>query len=170
MNRLVIGFLATAFMSAGVATAFMDFSPPGNKTMTAATIPSPTTVQPTVLQWNTNRMPLDLQLDLDKRLSHEASTVDTVRINDTIYVDKIKWKTRYKTVAARTAAREVGTHLACITPDTLPNGPTINSTRNREEQLRDSVGHSKWPSIQLTVDGQIVYQSEDEIHSEVEGQ
>jgi len=165
MKRLTTVILAVAFMIAGVAAAFMDFSPPGNKTMMAATIPQ------SPLQWNTNgKLPLDLQLDLDKRLSREAPTVDTIRINDTVYVDKIKWKTRYKTVAARTAAREVGTHLACITPDTLPNGPTINSTRIREEQLRDSVGCSKQPTIQLTVDGVIVYQSEDEIHSGVEGQ
>lgn len=166
MKRPMTILLSVVFMIAGVGTAFMDFSPPGNKTMTAATIPQ----SPQKLEWNTNKVPLDLQLDLDKRLSREAPTVDTVRINDTVYVDKIKWKTRYKTVAACTAAREVGTHLACITPDTLPNGPTINSTRIREEQLRDSVGCSKQPTIQLTVDGVIVYQSEDEIHSGVEGQ
>lgn len=166
MKRLTTVILAIAFMIAGVSAAFMDFSPPGNKTLMAATLPQ----QPLV--WNNNgAMPLDLQLDLDKRLSREAPTVIESR-TDTVYVDKVKWKTRYryKTVFDRTAAREVGEHMAAVTPDSLPHGPTIISTLDREEQPNDIVGTPNVPSIQLTVDGVIVYQSEDEIHSTEESQ
>ena len=159
MKRLTTIILAVAFMIAGVSAAFVDYSPPSNKTMMAATIPEP-------LQWNTNGlMPLDLQLDLDKRLSHETPTVEPERIIDTVYVDKIKWKTRYKTVAARTTAREVGEHIATVTPDSMPHAPTIISTLEREEQPNDFEESPNGPSIQLTVDGVVVYQSEDVIHS-----
>ncbi len=165
MKRLTTVILAVAFMIAGVAAAFMDFSPPGNKTMMAATIPQP------VLQWNTNgKLPLDLQLDLDKRLSHESCTVDTIRMTDTVYVDKIKWKTRYKLRTNRTEERNMGTHPAAVTPDSMPPVPVITRTLDREEQPSDSADYSKWPAIQLTVDGKIVYQSEDEIHSTGESQ
>lgn len=164
MKRLTTIILAVAFMIAGVSAAFMDYNPPSNKTMMAATIPEP-------LQWNTNGlMPLDLQLDLDKRLSHETPTVEPERIVDTIYVDKIKWKTRYKTVAARTIAREVGEHMPAVTPDSMPHVPTIISTLEREEQPNDFEESPNGPSIQLTVDGVIVYQSEDVIHSTEESQ
>ena len=152
-------------MFVAISAAFMDYSPPSNKTMMAATIPEP-------LQWNTTpgKLPLDLQLDLDKRLSHETPTVEPERIVDTIYVDKIKWKTRYKTVAARTTAREVGEHIAAVNPDSMPHAPTIISTLEREEQPNDVECSSNERSIQLTVDGVIVYQSKDVIHSTEESQ
>lgn len=151
-------------MFVAISAAFMDYSPPSNKTMMAATMPTP-------LQWNTNGlMPLDLQLDLDKRLSREAPTVEPECITDTVYVDKIKWKTRYKTVAARTTAREVGEHITTVTPDSMPHAPTIISTLEREEQPNDFEESPNGPSIQLTVDGVVVYQSEDVIHSTEESQ
>lgn len=164
MKRLTTIICCVAMMFAAISAAFMDYSPPSNKTLMAATMPAP-------LQWNASSLvPLDLQLDLDKRLSRETPTVETVRVVDTVYVDKIKWKTRYKTVSARTAAREVGEHMTAVTPDSLPHGPTIISTLDREEQPKDIVDQPNWPSIQLTVDGVIVYQSEDEIHSTEESQ
>ena len=164
MKRLTTIILAVAFMIAGVSAAFMDYNPPSNKTMMAATIPEP-------LQWNTKGlMPLDLQLDLDKRLSRETPTVEPERIVDTVYVDKVRWKTRYKTVAARTTAREVGEHMPAVTPDSMPHVPTIISTLEREEQPNDFEESPNGPSIQLTVDGVIVYQSEDVIHSTEESQ
>lgn len=165
MKRLTTIILAVAFMIAGVSAAFMDYNPPSNKTMMAATIPEP-------LQWNTKGlMPLDLQLDLDKRLSHETSIKDSVNIIDSIrYIDKVRWKTRYKTVAARTTAREVGEHMTAVNPDSMPHAPTIISTLEREEQPNDFEESPNGPSIQLTVDGVIVYQSEDVIHSTEESQ
>lgn len=157
MKRLTTIICCIAMMFAGISAAFMDYSPPSGKTMMAATI----TQQP--LMWsNTNgRLPLDLQLDLDKRLSHESPTADTIRVSDTVYVDKVKWKVRYKTVAARTTAREAGEHPAAVTPDSMSRAPAINSTLGREEQPNESVDTSKVPSIQLTVDGEVVYSRND---------
>lgn len=163
MKRLTTIILAVAFMIAGVSVAFMNYNPPSNKTMMAATLPAP-------LQWNTKGlMPLDLQLDLDKRLSHETPTVEPERVVDTVYVDKIKWKTRYKTVAARTTAREVGEHITAVTPDSMPHAPTIISTLDREEKPNEGVCSPNEHSIQLIVDGQTVY-SKDDNHSTEESQ
>jgi hypothetical protein len=144
----------------------MDFNPISNKTMMAATVPAP------VLQWNmnNNRLPLDLQLDLDKRLSHETPIKDSINIVDSVrWVEKIRWKTRYKTVADRTTAREVGEHPMPVTPDSASRAPTITRTLEREEQPNEIVGVPKTPSIQLTVDGEIVY-SRDVNHSTEESQ
>ena len=166
MKRLTTMICCVAMMFVAISAAFMDYNPPGNKTMMAATIPQ--------LSWSpvsNGKLPLDLQLDLDKRLSHETPTSkDTIIMSDTVFVDKIKWKTRYKTVAARTVAREVGEHMTAVTPDSMPHAPTIISTPNREEEIGDNVGQPNWPSIQLTVDGVIVYQSEDETNSTEESQ
>lgn len=163
MKRLTTIICCIAMMFAGISAAFMDFDPPSGKTMMAATMPQP-------LVWQNNgKLPLDLQLDLDKRLSHESPTVDTVIVSDTVYVDKVKWKTRYKTVAARTVAREVGEHLAAVTPDSMSRAPALDSTLGREEQPNEAVGTSKVPSIQLTVDGEIVYSRNDN-HSTGESQ
>ena len=167
MKRLTTIILAVCFMIAGVSAAFMDFNPPSNKTMMAATLP-----QQQPLVWDNNGdLPLDLQLDLDKRLSREAPIKDSINIVDSIrFIDKVRWKTRYKTVHDRTTAREVGEHLAAVTPDSLPHGPTIYSTLDREEQPNDLERSSNDRSIQLTVDGVVVYQSEDVIHSTEESQ
>lgn len=166
MKRITTIICCVAMMILGVATAFQNFSPSSNSAMQAATTES------TQLVWaNDSRstLPLDIQLDLDKRLSH-ASSKDSVRIRDSVvYVYKTKWKTRYKSVADRTAAREAGEHLTAITPDSLPNNPAITSTMGREEKPIEVVDVSKTPSIQLSVDGQIVYSSNDN-HSAEEGQ
>ena len=166
MKRITTIICCIAFMFAGISAAFMDFSPPSNKTMMAATVPQP------VLQWSTNgRLPLDLQLDLDKRLSHEAPIKDSVNIVDSVrWVEKVRWKTRYKNVAARTTAREVGEHPMPVTPDSASRAPTIIRTLEREEQPNEFAVDPKSPAIQLRVDGVIVYNSEDEIHSTEESQ
>lgn len=166
MKRITTIICCITFMFAGIAAAFMDSTPTSNKTMMAATMPQPS------LQWNTNgKLPLDLQLDLDKRLSHETSTKDSVNIVDSVrWVEKIRWKTRYKTVAARTTAREVGEHPMAVIPDSMSRVPTITRTLEREEQPNDIVRSPNECSIQLTVGGVIVYQSEDVIHSTEESQ
>ena len=165
MKRLTTIILAVAFMIAGVSAAFMDFNPPSNKTMMAATIPEP-------LQWNTKGLlPLDIQWDLEKGLSHETTIKDSINIVDSIrIIDKVRWKTRYKTVNDRTTAREVGEHLTAVTPDSMPHAPTIYSTLDREEQPNDLGRSPNDRSIQLTVDGVVVYQSEDVNHSTEESQ
>ena len=166
MKRLTTIICCVAMMFVAVSAAFMDFEFPSNKTMMAATIPEP-------LQWNqayNDQLPLDIQLNLDERLSHAAPTTTPEHITDTVYVDRIKWKTRYKTIPARTAARDVGEHLVAVTPDSMPHAPTIISTLEREEQPNECAVDSKSTTIQLTVDGVIVYNSEDVIHSTEESQ
>jgi hypothetical protein len=163
MKRLTTIICCVALMIAGVATAFFDFSMPGNQTALA---------QPAPFQWNvTGKLPLDLQLDLEKRLQNETPIRDSINIIDSVrYVDKVRWKTRYKDVAARTVAREMGNHPIAVNPDSMSVEPFYNSTPNREEQLGEYVETPKVPTIQLQVDGVVVYNSEDEIHSAGEGQ
>lgn len=169
MKQLTTALCCIAFMIAGAFLALKDFKSLKSNTIMA---------QPPPLAWNTNGvLPLDLQLDLekkldlDKKLSAESpiNVRDSVVIRDSIVV-KTKWKTRYKTVPNRTEAREVGTHLAPVTPDSLPNPPTTNSTLVREEQTSEDANTTKVPAIQLTVDGQVVYSSENDIHSAEGGQ
>ena len=127
---------------------------------------------PGQLMWNIphGSMPLDLQLDLEQRQNRVSPSKDSINVVDSVrWVEKVRWKTRYKNVADRTAAREVGMHTAAVTPDSMPNVPTITSTQAREEESCEVVGVSKAPSIQLTVDGKIVYSTNDN-HSTEGGQ
>lgn len=165
MKRITTIICCVAMMILGVATAFQKQSPSSNNVMQAATIES------APLAWSNNgrTLPLDLQLDLDKRLDRESPNVrDSIVLRDSV-VTKIRWKVRYKSVADRTAAREAGEHLTAVTPDSLPENPAIISTVGREEQPIEIVDVSKTPSIQLSVDGQVVYSSNDN-HSAEEGQ
>ena len=124
-------------------------------------------------QWNVQpgNLPLDVKLDFDKRLSHEAPKVkDSINIIDSVrIVEKVRWKTRYKNVADRTAARDVGEHLMPANPDSMSSVPTLISTLGREEQPSEVVDTSKVSSIQLTVNGKIVYSKNDN-HSTEGGQ
>lgn len=152
-------------MVCGASLAIYNYTDKTTQTQTVAA------AQP--LQWNVKpgTLPLDIQFDLDKRLNNETpKTKDTVIIRDSVrIIEKIQWKTRYKTIAERTAAREVGEHLAAVNPDSLSSEPTINSTLEREEKSSEIVDTSKVSSIQLTVNGKIVY-SKNENHSTGEGQ
>lgn len=114
--------------------------------------------------WNIphGTIPLDLQLDLDKRQNRVSPSKDSINVIDSVrWIEKIRWKTRYKNVADRTTARDVGEHLVAVIPDSLPNEPTIISTQAREEESCEVVDISKMPSIQLTVGGKIVYSTND---------
>ena len=146
-------------MIAGTVTAFWNYNVPSNKTAVAATLPQ--------LSWASNvTMPLDLQLDLEKRQDRVSPTRDSINIIDSVrWVTKTRWKTRYVSEADRTAAREAGTHLAAVNPDSMPKKPAIPGTVVREENATDTVGVPKTPSIQLSVDGEVVYSSNDN-HSE----
>ena len=149
-------------MVAGISLAVYDTKPSGN------------TIQASPITWNIpkgNVIPLDLQLDLEKRQVHEAPNVkDSVNIIDSVrYIDKVRWKVRYKNVADRTTAREAGQHLTAVNPDSLPMNPAIIGTPDREEQPGETVVASKATSIQLTVDGNVVYSTDDN-HSTEGGQ
>lgn len=129
------------------------------------------TAQP-VLQWapNVTGMPLDLRLNSEASTNRESFIRDSINIIDSVrIVDKVRWKIRYKNVADRTAAREVGMHPAAINPDSLPNASTIISTLDREEKTKEIVDVPKTSSIQLIVDGDVVY-SKNVNHSTGESQ
>jgi len=164
MKRLTTALCCICLMIAGVGLAFYDGDTHKYNEIMAS--------EANQLMWNVPKgkvLPLDLQLDLEKRQLGE-SPKDSINIIDSIrWVEKIRWKTRYKSVADRTTAREVGQHLAAVTPDSLSENPATTCTLDREEQPNEIVGTSKVPSIQLTVDGNVVY-STDENHSTEGGQ
>ena len=163
MKRITTILCCALLMVAGISLAVFNEGTVNHQTVMAAP----------PLQWNVQpgTMPLDIKLDLDKRLSGETPKVkDSVNIIDSVrYITKVRWKTRYKNEADRTTAREVGTHPMAVTPDSLLEKPTITSTMGREEKPIEGVGVPKTPSIQLTVDGEVVYSRNDN-HSTEEGQ
>lgn len=164
MKRLTT-IICCAFLAiAGVALALQDIH------ISNAQRAMATNTAPVYLDMR-NKLPLDLQLDLDKRLSCEPSIKDSINIIDSVrWVTKTKWKTRYKkNVADRTTAREAGAHLSPVNPDSMMNATAKISTTGREEQPVDIVGTTNVPSIQLTVDGKVVYSRNDN-HSTEESQ
>lgn len=154
-------------MVAGISLAIYDTKPNGN------------TIQASPITWNIpkgNVIPLDLQLDLEKRQPNNVPVKDSINIQDSIrYIYKVKYVYRPKPedsdkcVAARTTARNAGQHPAAVTPDSLPMNPATIGTPDREEQPGETVVASKATSIQLTVDGNVVYSTDDN-HSTGEGQ
>ena len=69
-------------MIAGTVTAFWNYNVPSNKTAVAATLPQ--------LSWASNvTMPLDLQLDLEKRQDRVSPTRDSINI-----IDSVRWVTK----------------------------------------------------------------------------
>jgi hypothetical protein len=152
-------------MIAGAGLAISNLNSLPQNTI-AASVPH------TIPTWNIvgNRLPLDLQLDLDKKASgSRATSKDSINIIDSVrWVTKTRWKTRYRNVA-RITHSDTGNEMAAVTPDSLSAKPVNNNTLGREEYPKDNVGTSKVSSIQLTVDGEVVYSKNDN-HSGVEGQ
>lgn len=162
MKQFTTMICCVCLMIAGISLAIWDNPMGKHQQLVAAPVP----------QWGANSLvPLDLKLNLDKGLSRESSIRDSVHIRDSVRItEKVKWKVRYKNVAARTVARDEGMHLAAVTPDSMPNAPSLNnSTLGREEQPKEIVDTSKVSSIQLTVDGKVVYSRNDN-HSAEESQ
>lgn len=156
MKRFTTLVCMISLMVCGIALAIHDFSYiQGNRIMASET---------SQLSWNIpkgNVIPLDLQLDLEKR-QQSVSPKDSINIVDSVrWIEKIRWKTRYKSDADRTTAREAGKHLAAVTPDSMSMNPAIICTSDREEQPDEAVCASKAHSIQLTVDGSVVYSTDD---------
>lgn len=160
MKQITTVFVVLCLMVTGISLAIYD-SPSKHQQAMAAPVP----------QWSASSIvPLDLKLDLDKRLSSEAPIKDSVHIRDSVRItEKVRWKVRYKTVTDRTSARDAGIHPPAVTPDSLMRCTAKLSTLGREEQPKETVDASKVSSIQLSVDGEVVYSSNDN-HSGVEGQ
>lgn len=155
MKKLTTVLCCMMFMVSGIFLAVKDIPWPGHQTINA---------QPPPLTWAVNgKLPLDLQLDLEKRQStNEAPSIrDSVVLRDSV-VTKVRWKTRYKTVP-----RAEDMVASSINPGCSMQK---DSTLVREEQTKDSIVSPKETLIQLSVDGQIVYSSENDNHSGVRGQ
>ena len=111
-----------------------------------------------VIAWHPGmqgRLPLDLQLSLEKDTTcHECKVTevhDTVRIDSVVY----RYKTKYVPMPekARAAAKRDGDSIPAI----LPDAPVVNNFgAGREENPADTIGPPKESSI-LIVDGEEVY-------------
>lgn len=171
MKKLTTILCAICFMIGGISLAIHDHEVRKTNEIMAS--------PPGQLVWNVPKrnIPLDLQLDLEKRQLNESPVKDSVNIRDSVnYIYKVKYiykkkerENRIENAADRTTAREAGMHLAAVTPDSLPTNPAEICTLDREEQPSEGVGVSKMPSIQLTVDGNVVYSTDDN-HSTEGGQ
>lgn len=153
-------------MIAGAGLAMVKFNDMPQNTIAAATMPDYRPV-PVIVG---DSLPLDIQLDLDKRASKSRATPkDSINIIDSIrYITKVKWKTRYRR-SAHITHDGTGNELASVIPDSLSKKPVNNDMLVREEKTKDGVVAPKAASIQLTVDGKVVYSTND-IHSGVESQ
>ena len=165
MKRFTTILCCIALMIAGAGLAISNLKSLPQNTIAAATPyyrPTPVIVG--------NTLPLDIQSDLNKKDSESrATSKDSINIIDSVrWITKIRWKTRYPD-AARITHRDTGNKMAAVTPDSLSAKPVNNNTLGREENPKDSVETSKVSSIQLTVDGEVVYSRNDN-HSGVEGQ
>jgi hypothetical protein len=108
------------------------------------------------------RLPLDLQLSLEKDTTCHECKIEKVR--DTIRIDSVvyKYKTKYVPMPekARATAKRDGDSIPAILPDApveLPDSPIVSHFgAGREENPADTIGPPK-ESIILIVDGEEVY-------------
>ena len=97
----------------------------------------------------------------EKDSESRATSKDSVNIRDSVrWVTKTRWKTRYRDVD-RIATHDTGTDITATTPDSLLLSPECTDMLGREEYPKDGVESSKGSSIQLTVDGEVVYSKND---------
>lgn len=166
MKRFTTILCCIALMFAGIGLAISNLKTLPQNTI-AAGVPHD---RPVGMIVSKNQLPLDIQLDLDKRASESrATSKDSVNIIDSVrWVTKTRWKTRYRRVP-NISHDGIGNEMATITPDSLSAKPMNNDILVREEKTKEGVVDSKSTSIQLTVDGKVVYSTNDN-HSGVGGQ
>ena len=165
MKRFTTVLCCIMLMIAGAGLAISNLKSLPQNTIAAATPyyrPTPVIVG--------NTLPLDIQRDLNKKDSESrATSKDSINIIDSVrWVTKTRWKTRYRDDAHITH-HGTGNEMAAVTPDSLSAKPVNTDMLGREENPKDDVVTSKVTSIQLTVDGEVVYSKNDN-HSGVEGQ
>lgn len=139
---------AVAGIGLGMYNPLQDKTSNGYKSASAAPI----------LAWHPSvqgRLPLDLQLDLEKDTTCATCTEQCTR--DTVYKDSIVYKYRIKYVPMPEKARATAKRLGDSIPAALPDSPVVNNFgTGREEQPVDTIGPPK-ESIILIVDGEEVY-------------
>jgi hypothetical protein len=121
----------------------------GNNTATAA-VPT---------YYSGFKLPLDLQLDLEKRQSK-----DTVYVHDSIPI-KCNHKERVKVLKPKHVTDTL--YVPMLMPEPMASMPVINKISGDREEYTPAklwIG-SKPHSVTLSVDGQIVYKTENDIHS-----
>lgn len=151
-----IAFLfAGIFLASSKYTGLTDFSK--HQSISAATLPVE----------QVSMLPLDLQLDLGKRVQTDS----TVK-HDTVYVDRpqvLVINPKRPKVDRPKGVTDVAWMM--LNPGQLSKSAVSKQKiPDREEQPGETdVGASKASSIQLTVDGKVVY-SKDDNHSTGESQ
>ena len=143
MKKLTTILCSLAFLLAGIQMANVAESPPDSyNTASAATF----------------KLPLDVQLDLNKRLTDTVC----VEIHDTVIVNN----TEYVRVSSPENTTDT-LYLPMIMPGHM-DGISVNNQMKvvREEQTTDEHAcSSKEHTVYLTVDGEVVYSSENDNHS-----
>lgn len=153
MKRMTTILCCFMFMCAGAFLALDKFEVPGYKTALA----SPAIQYPLL-----GKLPLDLQLDLEKR--HKA---DTVFMRDTVYKDtgSVVSTTKYVKVPQRKHTTDTLIEVMPI-PGPIHSVLVNNSSAgDREEYTPVVLPSPKRRSVSLTVDGRVVYSTENDIHS-----
>lgn len=152
MKRLTTILCSFFFMVSGAFLALSpkDISPPGNQIAQAAVIP--------VIQ---GKLPLDLRLNSEERPKIDSVVVhDTVTVTNTVYKRVPKLKCITDTL-----------HVPMPIPRPLPSVFVKNkSSGDREEYTQVPLQSSKRSNIRLIVDDEVVYETENDIHSAEEGQ
>lgn len=166
MKRFTTFLCCIALMIAGAGLAISNLRVQPQNTIAAATPyyrPVPAIVGRT--------LPPAYQCELGEKDSDSRATSakDSVNIIDSVrWVTKTRWKTRYRDADHITAHGTENDTMA-TTPDSLLLKSVNINMLGREEYPKDSVESSKGSSIQLTVDGEVVYSKNDN-HSGVKSQ
>ena len=166
MKRFTTFLCCIALMIAGAGLAISNLRVQPQNTIAAA-VPYYRPVLPIV----GSKLPPANQCELGEKDSESRATSskDSINIIDSVrWVTKTRWKTRYRNDAHITHSG-TGNEMAATNPDSLSSKPVNLDVLGREEYPKDSVVSSKGTSIQLTVDGEVVYSKNDN-HSGVEGQ
>ena len=165
MKRFTTFLCCIALMIAGAGLAISNLRVQPQNTIAAAT----PYYRPTMSVVG-NVLPPAFQCELGEMDSESrATSKDSINIIDSVHwVTKTRWKTRYRD-ADHITAHGTENDTAATTPDSLSSKPVNIDMLGREEYPKDSVESSKGSSIQLTVDGEVVYSKNDN-HSGVEGQ
>lgn len=166
MKRLTTIICCICMMIAGAGLAINHLHELPQNTLAAANMP---TYRPVPVIVGSNSLPLDIQLDLDKKASEKRATSDTIASDSVLNTVKpVKQKARSKKRAHITHSGP-GNPLASVTPDSLSSKPANKDMLDREEKSKENVVSSKGTSIQLIVNGVVVYSINDN-HSAEGGQ
>ncbi|MEE3414111.1 MAG: hypothetical protein VZR53_01925 [Prevotella sp.] len=166
MKRLTTIICCICMMIAGAGLAINHLHELPQNTLAAANLPVD---RPVPVIVGSNSLPLDIQLDLDKKASKERATSDTISSDSKLdKINTVKKKARSKKRAHITHSGP-GNPLAFVIPDSLSSKPANKDMLDREEKSKEDVVAPKATSIQLIVNGVVVYSINDN-HSAEEGQ